>query len=209
MSTYSNIDLETFKWVKGEVEITLDGANKELQAFNESEDKSALYGLSNHFHQIVGSLQMLEMKALSALIMESERLVEGFVDPASSISKSSFIELLDGSIKALEATFSRIEQGLPENPTDVVELINQIRSARGLESIEISSLFSPVIDVFPEVDSEKALKDKTYIARARTLRTHYQSFLLQWLRDDDTAAVEKMGVVFNNCLLYTSPSPRD
>ena len=56
MSIYSNIDLETFKWVKGEVELTLDSANKELQQFVTSDDKSTLFGLSNHLHQVVGSL---------------------------------------------------------------------------------------------------------------------------------------------------------
>ena len=65
MSIYSNIDIETFKWVKGEVELTLDSASTELQKFVTSDDKENLYGLSNHLHQVVGSLQMLEMKAVS------------------------------------------------------------------------------------------------------------------------------------------------
>ncbi|MGK0439359.1 MAG: hypothetical protein ACJATK_002319, partial [Paracoccaceae bacterium] len=63
MSIYSNIDIETFKWVKGEVELTLDSASTELQNFVGSDDKESLYGLSNHLHQVVGSLQMLEMRA--------------------------------------------------------------------------------------------------------------------------------------------------
>jgi len=197
MSIYSNIDIETFKWVKGEVELTLDNASIELQKFVTSDDKENLYGLSNHLHQVVGSLQMLEMKALSSLMMESELLVEDFTSADSQIGKSSFVVLMDTAFSALKATFSRIENGLPENPTDVVELINQIRSSRGLKGIEISSLFSPMIEVFPEIDSSKALKDKVYIERAKALRVYYQTFLLQWLRDNDDTAVDKMAMVID------------
>jgi len=195
MSIYSNIDIETFKWVKGEVELTLDSANAELQKFSSTEDKENLYGLSNHLHQVVGSLQMLEMKALSSLMIESEHLVEDFMSPDSSIGKSSFVVQMGSVFTALKTTFARIENGLPENPTDVVELINQIRSSRGLKGIEISSLFSPMIEVFPEVDSTKALKDEVYIERAKTLRGYYQAYLLQWLRDNDDSAVDKMAMV--------------
>jgi len=200
MSIYSNIDLETFEWVKGEVEVTLESAKQELQEYVTSDKKEDLLGLNNHLHQVLGSLQMLEMKSLSALVLESERLVEDFSDEGCSIGKSSFVVLVESAFSALKATFERIENGLPENPTDVVELINQMRAVRGQDQIEISSLFSPMIDVFPEVDSTKALKDKVYIARAHALRTHYQAFLLQWLRDDDNGAVEKMGLVFKKLL---------
>jgi chemosensory pili system protein ChpA (sensor histidine kinase/response regulator) len=197
MSIYSNIDIETFKWVKGEVELTLDSASTELQNFISSDDKENLYGLSNHLHQVAGSLQMLEMRALSSLMMEGELLVEDFTSTDSEIGKSSFVVLLDSAFSALKATFERIENGLSENPTDVVELINQIRSSRGLKGIEISSLFSPMIEVFPEVNSRKALKDKVYIERAKALRVYYQTFLLQWLRDGDNTAVDKLGMVID------------
>jgi len=200
MSIYSNIDLETFNWVKGEVEQTLESANSELQQFVSSDDKATLYGLSNHLHQVVGSLQMLEMKSLSSLMMESELLIEDYTSEDSSIGKSTFVVLLESALKALNATFARIGKGLPENPVDVVELINQIRSVRGLEGIEISSLFDPMIEVFPEVNSKSALKDDVYIKRAASLRVYYQQFLLQWLRDGDDTAIDKMAMVIEKLL---------
>ena len=200
MSIYSNIDIETFKWVKSEVDVTLEHSRQELKEFSESGDKTALYGLVNQLHQIVGSLQMLELKALSTLILESERLVESYTAEGSSIDKSTLETLLDSSFTALQDTFGRIESGLPENPIDVVELINQIRSARGKEEIEISSLFSPMIDIFPEVDSQKALRDEVYIRRAKALRVYYQSFMLNWLRDADHDSIAKIRLVFDKLL---------
>ena len=71
MSIYSNIDLETFQWVRKEVEHTLEGANSELEEFERTRDKSKLYRLGNHLHQVLGSLQMLELKSLSSLVLES------------------------------------------------------------------------------------------------------------------------------------------
>jgi len=204
MSIYSNIDLETFLWVKGEVEVTLENARRELERFASSGDKEELHGLVNQLHQVVGSLQMLELKALSSLILESELLVENFTAEDSTLDKSSLVVLLDESFTALQSTFSRIESGLPENPTDVVELINKIRSIRGQEEIEISSLFSPMIDVFPEVDSQKALRDDVYIRRAKALRVYYQSFMLQWLRDSDDTSVVKIRLVFDKLLAMST-----
>ncbi len=196
MAVYSNIDIETFKWVSREVESTLNSAEKDLQNYVSTEDKSILFGLSTQLHQVVGSLQMLEMKSVSALMMESELLVEDMSSADSTIGKSSFVVLVESAFQALRGTFSRIEKGLPENPIDVVELINQVRSLRGLDDIEISSLFSPMIEVFPEVDSSKALKDEEYMRRVVALRAHYQSFLLGWLRNSDKTAIDKMIMIF-------------
>ncbi|MFT6031918.1 MAG: chemosensory pili system protein ChpA (sensor histidine kinase/response regulator) [Arenicella sp.] len=197
MSIYSKIDIETFMWIKGEVELTLDSASAELYSFVSTDNKESLYGLSNHLHQVVGSLQMLEMKALSSLIMEAELLVEDYTLADSKIGKASFVVLLESAFSALKATFTRIQSGLPENPTDVVELINQMRFSRGLKGVEISSLFSPMIEVFPEVNFHKALNEKVYRGRAKALHVYYQTFLLQWLRDNDHSAIDKLTMVID------------
>ena len=43
MSIYSSIDLETFQWVRKEVERTLESAGLELKEFVATKDKSKLY----------------------------------------------------------------------------------------------------------------------------------------------------------------------
>jgi len=100
MSAYSNIDRETFNWVRSEIDVTIEAVRRELQQFVTSDDKQDLDGLVNHL---------------------------------------------------------QIEKGLPESPIEVVELINRIRELRGEEHVEISALFSPMIEVYPEVDSQRAL----------------------------------------------------
>ena len=120
MSAYSNIDRETFQWVRSEVELTLTNAQKELQNFIASDKTDDLQELVNSLHQIVGSLQMLELKSLSTLIMESELLIEDFCKPDNSIVKPSFVNLLESSFATLVSGFDLIEQGSPERPIEVV-----------------------------------------------------------------------------------------
>ncbi|MDB4511991.1 hypothetical protein N9060_00870, partial [Arenicella sp.] len=197
MPAYSNIDRETFQWVRAEVEVTLDAARNVLQQHANADNKEGLHELISYLHQVVGSLQMLELKSLSTLIMESEFLVEDYSSSDSSISKSSFVEHLENGFSTLSTNFVRIEQGLSEQPIEIVELINEIRALRGLEDIEIGALFSPMIEVFPEVNSKRALTDTDYIQRAVALRKLYQVYMLQWLRDQDKSAINKIHLVFD------------
>ena len=200
MSIYSSIDLETFNWVRSEVETNLNLASDDLKKYVDSDDKESLFSLSNQLHQVVGSLQMLEIKSLSLLLMETEYLVEDFYSKDSKIEKKVFVDSVKRTFDSLQKTFARIESGKPDNPTDVVEIINDIRAIRGLEGVEISSLFSPGIEVFPEINAEKALKDDVYKNRAHALRAHYQKFLLMWLRDGSDIAITKMSIIFSKLL---------
>jgi len=122
MSIYSSIDLETFKWVKSEVEETLNTASGDLQKYASSGEKESLLNLGNHLHQVVGSLQMLEMKSLSALVMETEQLVEDYTSSDDNIRKPAFLAVIDQTFVTLRSSFDHIESGLPENPADAVEL---------------------------------------------------------------------------------------
>ena len=196
MSAYSNIDRETFNWVRSEVDVTVGTVRRELQKFVTSDDKQDLDDLVNHLHQVVGSLQMIELKSLSTLMIESELLLENFIAPDSGIEKTSFCKLFESSLNVLDSSFARIDKGLPESPIEVVELINRIRELRGEEHVEISALFSPMIEIYPEVNSQRALKDQEYIKRATALRKLYQVYLLEWLRNADAKAVQRIRLVF-------------
>ncbi|MFT7526314.1 MAG: chemosensory pili system protein ChpA (sensor histidine kinase/response regulator) [Arenicella sp.] len=200
MSAYSTIDRETLKWVKTEVEATLQRSRDALQEFANSDDKSELSHIITHLHQIDGSLQMLELKSLSTLINESERLAEGFTDPDSSISKSSFVTLVEAAFTSLEESLKYIQQGVAENSIQIVELINQIRAVRDLDAIEISYLFSPMIDVYPPAMERQPISDDLYRQRAAVLRARFQAYLLKWLRDDDASALNSIGVIAEKLL---------
>ena len=200
MLSYSNIDIETFQWVKKQIEQTLAAAKRDIAAFVKADNKEVLLGTLNHFHQMVGSLQILELKSAAQLFLETERLIEDFVNSDKPISKSSTVTLTEIAMATLGDLFTQIEQNRPENLVDTVELINQIRAQRGLQEIEISSLFSPVVDVFPEINSKRVLKDKVYIKRAKALRVHYQQNLLKWLSADEKIAMQKIRMVSDKLL---------
>lgn len=195
MSVHSTVDRETFQWVKLEVDSTLTEARKQLKQYADASDKEALLSLTNNLHQVVGSLQMLELTSLSTLVMETELLIDDYVQDSSEISTKAVLALSKDSIATILSTLDKIDNGLPENPIEIVELINQIRAARGLDAVEISALFSPNVEVFPEVTNKKPLVDADYKARAKALRVHFQSNLLKWLRDGDNLATERLGII--------------
>ncbi len=200
MPNHPSIDLETFRWVKGEIDVTLQRAEEQVQQYVRSDAKVDLYNLVNHLHQVVGSLQMLELKSLSTLLLETEALVEDFIQQSSPIRKASFVVLIDSTLSVLRANLERIESGQEERAIEIVELVNQVRAVRGKDDIEISSLFSPNIEVFPPVNAERALRDKVYIQRAGVLRGHYQVALLDFLKYKPQVGAEKMRAVFDKVL---------
>ena len=200
MATYPTIDLETLKWVKSEVDVTLQRAEEQVQQYIRSDDKAGLINLVNHLHQVVGSLQMLELKSLSTLLLECEALVEDYGQRNSSIRKASFVVLIDSALSMLKSNLERIQRGDNERPIEIVELVNQIRTVRGLDDIEISSVFSPMIDIYPQINSEKSLSDRVYAKRAGILRSHYQMALLDFLKEEQARGAAKMSVVFDKVL---------
>ena len=195
MPAYSSIDRETLKWVRTEVEATVNEAKSRLQNFVTTDQKASLLELANHLHQVVGSMQMLELKSLSSLMVESEHMVEDFLTEESIVDKSSLINLLETSIAVLESSLKSLEQEEPEDLVKTVELINQIRSVRGMDAVEISSLFSPMIDVFPKDEQKKVLSDEEYKMRSATLRIAFQSSLLDWLKDGNDASISRIRLI--------------
>ena len=178
MSVRSNIDLETLKWVQGEVAVNLQRSLELLDAYQASADKGQLSRLITSLHQVVGSLQMLELKSMSALMLESEQLIEHYNRAESSVSQESLITLVESSIKVLSHSLDSLVAGGPELLVDIAELINQMRAVQGAQGVEISSLFAPSIEVFPDQIKHTPLSDEDYMQQAAVLRRQYQMALL-------------------------------
>ena len=71
MSTLSKVDSSTLGWVKTEIDETLKQARLALESYSENTaDESKLRHCSTYLHQVLGTLQMVELtcpKALSAV----------------------------------------------------------------------------------------------------------------------------------------------
>ena len=82
------------------------------------------------------------------------------------------------------------------------------------QKIEVRNSYDgSVIDTVPRAESadiERALQSAERGARAMAKLTSYERWkILRRAADLMAARVEELGTLISNCLLYTSPSPRD
>mgnify|MGYP000162110333 CR=1 FL=1 len=204
MSVHSNTDIETFKLLKSDIESTLESANIELQNFFISDNEQSLAAVIAKMNQVAELFQTLPLMAAPSLMLESERLLDGFAAKVDSIDKSSLVVFLERTFIVLKESLMRIEREQADNPVDAIRLVNEIRAAQNIDEIRIQTIFSPVIESLPEISAELRLSDEGYIDRLRSLRGRFQTLLLRWLSKNDASALDEIGDVFDELVSITS-----
>ena len=184
MSTYSKVDPSTLGWVKSEIDETLNQARLALEAFVENPaDKTNLRFCITHLHQVVGTLLMVELDNAAMLAKETEALAEAVLDEKVEGSAAVF-ETLTRGILVLPDTLARLQFGQPDSPLRNVELLNDLRAARGAQVISELDLFSPDLSVRPpSARTGERLADAAFIDLTKQQRATFQPLLLGWLRD--------------------------
>ncbi len=195
----SGIDPTTFDWVSREIRASLRDAQSSLDIYQQSAEANptAMRVCANHIHQIVGTFQMVELDTLARLAMEVERVAEvvadGDLDAGSApAGPDEIVELLATSLAQINAGLDRVERGEPELPLHKATLMNQLRVARGAEQLEMHTLFSPDLDVFPAISNKPVIDDDEYRSSVKVLRRRFQLALLGWLKQSGEASADDM-----------------
>ena len=77
MSTLSKVDPNTLGWVKAEIDETLKQARHALESYTENTaDEGKLRFCMTYLHQVLGTLQMVELDGAAMLARETEALAE-------------------------------------------------------------------------------------------------------------------------------------
>ncbi|MBI5613006.1 MAG: Hpt domain-containing protein [Gammaproteobacteria bacterium] len=185
MSTIGKIDSGTLGWVKTEIDETLKQARIALEAYAENPaDNTRLRFCTTYLHQVLGTLQMVELDGAAMLAQENEALAEAVLNGKLAPEKSTF-EVLTRGILSLPDYLSRLQFGQPDLPLRLLPLINELRAARGAEPVKELDLFRPDLSVRPpnrQADRQR-LSNEEFNALARTQRRVFQAALLEWLRD--------------------------
>jgi len=189
MSTPSRVDTSTLGWVKDEIAQTLGESREVLQRYvDDVEDLTSLRLFASNVHQVVGTLQMVELDGAAQLAQETESLANAMVSGRVDGGADGASELLSGSLSQLSSYMERLARGYPDRPIDNVDVINELREARRAEPLDPYSLFHPDVEVYPSRDkAAEELDGEQYAARIRELRRTYQGALLKWLRNQDDA----------------------
>ena len=76
-----NFESGTLDWIKREIDQTLIAARQAISGFStQSEDVTPLRIYANHIHQVVGTLQMVELDGAAMLAHEAELLADSMLE---------------------------------------------------------------------------------------------------------------------------------
>ncbi|MHB1950058.1 MAG: hybrid sensor histidine kinase/response regulator [Acidiferrobacteraceae bacterium] len=196
MAAAGKIDPSTLSWVKTEIDETLKRARSALESFIENAaDGTRLRFCITYIHQVVGTLQMVELDAPALLASEIEFLAEA-VAGGKVPADASVFDLLTRSILSLPEYLARLQFGQPDAPLRLAPLVNDLRKARGNEQAAETDLFAPDLDVFPP-GSAGTLPAAEYQDLLKKQRAGFQAALVSWLRQGDPAGPERLATILD------------
>jgi len=180
-----NYDQLALSWVRKEINNTLDQARQGLETFVEdNQDKTQIHFCINCLHQVQGTLQMLGFDGAARLAQEMESVAEKI--SSSQTFDESTIEVLMRSMMQLPGYLERVEAGQKDVAIILLPLINELRSASGLEPANENEFFSAETEsVEPPKPLDKVTaKDKSssFKDNCKKLRSHFQKGLAGIIR---------------------------
>ena len=191
MSYASTVESGTLDWVKTEIDQTLDHARQALAGFSvTSHDKTPLRLYASHLHQVVGTLQMVELDGAAMLAREAELLADSLIKSDQDSGADRAVSLLVTNLENLSTYLERLQQGLSDVPVHNLAIMNELREVRGEPSIELFSIFDPDLEVYPTRSSQqKKIDEVCYQEKLTWIRRRFQISLLSWLTKSETEAL--------------------
>ena len=198
MSTDQNqLDLNTLRWVKSEIDTTLKQARLALELYVESPaNSSQLKLVTNYIHQVCGTLQMVELYGAAMLAEELESLVSDIVDGKIK-GRDDIYEIMMRAMWQLPDYLERLQSGYKDIPMVLLPLLNDLRAARHQPLLTESALFNPDLDV--EIPASPIASDESLQELAKKLRHTFHLGLLDWFSNSDPkGGLKKLDSVIEN-----------
>ena len=190
MSAQQTSDFTTLRWIKQELDDTLQQALHALQTYVEDpSDSSQIQLCANNLHQVQGTLRMVELYGAAMVAEEMERLAQDLLSGQVSPQEDTYSVLMRGIVQ-LPDYLERLQSGHKDIPIVLLPLLNDLRTCRGQKLLSESALFAPNLDAALPASAGGAaqlLGPVELHAQAGNLRTAYLAALLKWFRDDAAA----------------------
>ena len=196
MSMAQEIDYTTLKWVKNEIDESLDQTRQALEAYVEKpDDRTQIRFCATYLHQVYGTLQMVEIYGGALLAEEMEQLAHA-IEQGKVQNRDDAFDALMRAILQLPSYLEHLEQGQQDLPVILLPLLNDLRAARGEHLLSENAFFSPDLKVAPPAPLEEEQKQVEIKKFAKKLRSVYQSSLVGLYRNQDIKNnLKKMGAV--------------
>src|SRR5210317_1821685 len=142
MSAGNQLDANVLSWVKSEIDETLSQARSALEVYVENtEDESQLRFCLNYLHQVLGTLQMVELYGASMAAEEMEQLTEALLENKVSNREDAYEVLIRGILQ-LPDYLEQLMNGQPDMPMVLLPLLNDLRASRGESLLSENALFT-------------------------------------------------------------------
>ncbi|HEY9150790.1 MAG TPA: Hpt domain-containing protein, partial [Gammaproteobacteria bacterium] len=189
------IDYSTLRWVKQELDDTLNQARQALEAYVQNPDDQAQMSFcAAHLHQVFGTLQMVELYGASLLAEEMEQVAKALLDGGIRQPEDAH-DVLMRSMLQLPDYLERLMRGGRDIPLVLLPLLNDLRAVRGENLLSENAMFSPDLSR-PVPDDVRDYTGEDVRQLAKSLRHQYQVGLLAWYREQNTSeALQKIGAV--------------
>ncbi|WP_300450556.1 Hpt domain-containing protein [Accumulibacter sp.] len=216
MNAQTDFDIGPLTWVKSEIDLALERADKALQQFTASTadgagDLTQLRFCRTHLHQVQGALTIVGLDGVTQFSEALESLLEAMElqeRPAEQLS----VDLVRRAMAALRHYLDDLLGGQPNQPLRLLPLYREVQLARGQERVLATDLFFPNLLVGPgrrpgpPLQIERAERQRAL----RQQRAHFQRGLLSWLRSpkDGTGLPEMLEAVKRIEAIQDLPSAR-
>ena len=187
MHLEEHIDFSTLGWVKPQIDELLSEARQALEAYAEDpEDAHLMQSCVGLLHQVLGTLRMVELYGAAELDQEMEHLAQSVLDGKVSDRDEALGALMRGVVQ-LPDYLDLIESGHKDIPVVLLPLLNEMREARGAESVDQRVLFHPDIDrpLPPDAAGARvAFPFADLRQRTTRIRSRFQVQLLAWTQGE-------------------------
>jgi len=218
MNSPTDFDIGPLTWVKSEIDLALERADKALQQYTTTAtmadgagDLTQLRFCRTHLHQVQGALTIVGLDGVTQFSEAMESLLEA-MEAQQCPAEQSSIELVQRTMAAVRHYLDDILGGQPNQPLRLLPLYRELQLARGQERVRATDLFFPNLQLGADRRSAPPLP-LSRSDRERSLRqqrAHFQRGLLSWLRAPKNGAglAEMLDAVKRIEAIHEMPSGR-
>lgn len=172
----------TLVWVKPAIDDLVKQIRQSLEQFVENpEDPASLQDAVSWFHEIHGSLFMLDISSASHLVREMEILTSDLIAGKVGHKEQAYDILLQALLQ-LPNYLDHLSLGYHEMPAALLLLINKMRKLRNQPAMDSSVLFQPDPHLPLPLKPPPKLPNAKLKEYVHKLRPMFQKGLLLWVK---------------------------
>lgn len=183
MSTTSEFDIAPLSWVNEEIRNALRQANELISHENiEAQDTAQLRSARTFLHQVMGALEMIDLRGVALVCLETENLLHAMEQSTVTITPENLV-LITRTTHDIEHYLDNLLAGQPNHELSLFPIYRSLREARGVTHTVASDLFFPNLDFrSPYSQSIDEIPNEQRIQLFKQERSRFQRGLLAFLR---------------------------